>query len=167
MLQQFTLPFYDNRSYLLGIFDGEGCVTTGRNNQGVPRWWLSLSVGMTSREVIEMFRAEWGGGVSARTKPTAGGLILYTWAISATNAIPFLEYAVQHSVVKHRQCVIALQMARNIAKYSWAGHRKGVAFSSGKRLLTAEDQAERDRLVAELRSLQGARSRFAAIVADV
>lgn len=148
----------DTKSYLMGVFDGEGNICTGKNRGR--QWYLNLKVEMNSLAICELFQKEWGGSVYPRTKVTAGGLTLSTWYLGASKAIPFLEYAAEHSLTKREQAVIALQLARSMAKYNWPGYRKGTALSVGKRMISDEDQAERDRLVTELRSLMGARSRY-------
>lgn len=155
----------DTESYLMGIFDGEGCVGTGKGGNG--RWYVQMSVTMASEDVCRLFMATWGGGISKRTKPTVGGLILWTWHINASHAIPFLEHVVQHSLVKREQARLALGLARNIAKYSWARKEDGFNPFKGGRFISEEDMAERERVIAQIRSLNGARSRYAALPVQV
>lgn len=150
----------DVKAYLMGVFDGEGCVGTGKNSTG--RWFLQCSVSMACEPIIHLFVETWGGGWYRRSKPTVGGLILYTWAINSSKALPFLEYATEHSLAKQQACRIGLELATNMAKYVAPGFRKGINLHGGARMISDEDQARRTALVMELRSLQGARSRFKA-----
>lgn len=106
-----------------------------------------------------MFQAEWGGGVFQQKKPTKGGLMLWRWNIGASKAIPFLEFAVNHSIVKRKQAEIGLQLARLMSKYT-SESRRGVAASRGQKRITEEEHVLRGALVKEMRSLNGARSRF-------
>lgn len=115
---------------------------------------------MASKEAIDLFIATWGGAYYRRSKPTSGGLILHQVNLNSSKAIPFLEYAVEHSIVKQEQCRIALQLARNMAKYSWARENESFNPFKGKRYISDEDHAERTRLITEMRALMGARSRF-------
>ena len=151
----------DAKSYLMGVFDGEGCVATGKGGSGA--WFVQANVTMASEAVCQLFQDTWGGSRSKRSKPTMGGLIMHTWSVNSSRGIPFLEYVVEHSLVKREQAAIALQMARNIAKYAERGYRRGIGLSRGARILTDEDHAERERLVMQIRALNGGRSRFAKV----
>lgn len=143
----------DIKSYLMGVFDGEGCVSAYRQRGNVA---LTISVEMASEPITSLFREVWGGNLHVRPKPTAGGLVMHSWYIGARAAIPFLGYACENSLAKRRQAAIALELAENMAKYS-AGRRRLLAEG---RYISDVDVARRERLVLEMRSLNGARNRF-------
>ncbi|GAC1519361.1 MAG: hypothetical protein NVS2B16_25590 [Chloroflexota bacterium] len=147
----------DTKSYLMGVFDGEGCVGTGFSSG---RWALQLQVAMAWQPVCELFRQTWGGSCTARSRPTTGGLILWAWIVNSSKAIPFLEYAVEHSLVKRQQCILALELALLINNYSWAKRLIGPGTGGGHRFISDEEMALRANIVREIRSLNGGRSRF-------
>ncbi|GIM89298.1 sigma-70 family RNA polymerase sigma factor [Paractinoplanes toevensis] len=147
----------DTKSYLMGVFDGEGSVNTYYQRG---RWTLQVSVTMAAIEILELFRETWGGNLHIRKRKTAGGLTLGQWYIGSSKAIPFLEYAATNGMWRRRRVECALELARNMAKYTIPGVRKGINISQGGSFLTPEDHTLRERLVLEMRSLAGARSRF-------
>lgn len=151
------------KRYLVGVFDGEGCIATGKTHlkgEGRYTWYLAITVCMSCEPIIRQFIEVWGGNYHQRKGRTKGGLVMHQWHIASSRGIPFLEYLVEHSLCKREQAKLALELARNMAKYSWAGYRKGISLNRGERLLTEADRAERDRIVMDIRALQGARSRF-------
>lgn len=155
---------FDVKSYLLGVFDGEGCIGTGRQpakKDGSYNWFLNVTVGMASEEIVRLFIETWGGNYHKRSKLTTGGLTLHTWHLGSARAIPFLQYVAKYGIYKKDQAVIALKLARNMARYAQPGARKGVNVHGGESYITPEDRAERNDLVLEMRALAGARSRFA------
>ncbi len=147
----------DTMSYLMGVFDGEGSINSyyQRGN-----WTLTCSVTMAAHDIVALFQKTWGGGIYIRKKPTAGGLILHQWYLSASKAIPFLEYAAENALYRRDRAKIALELARSMAKYSAKGGRMGANVSLGHKVISEEDRANRNRLVLELRRTAGARSRF-------
>lgn len=150
---------FDVRSYLLGIFDGEGCISGGRNKDG--RWSLQVSVCMASESICRLFQSVWGGSVTMRNKPTVGGLMLWQWQQPhGASGIEFLEFVAARSMTKAMQARAAIPLAQNIAKYSQRGYRRGVALNRGHRIISNEDMAIREQTVRLLRSLNGGRSRF-------
>ena len=143
----------------MGVFDGEGCISAYMSRHG--RWSLTICATLASEPVIDLFRAAWGGGKHKVKKLTVGGLQLFTWHISASTAIPFLEYAAQHALVKRQQAILGLSLAKEMQKYT-VGSRKGHRASSGIKLISQEEQATRTAIVLQMRALNGGRSRFAA-----
>lgn len=141
----------------MGVFDGEGSVSTYQHNG---RWSLTVGLAMANEPITDLFKETWGGNIHVRKRPTTGGLILRHWYVSASKAIPFLEYAVENSMHKARRFEIALELALNMAKYAAPGARRGVNIGGGARCISPEDARNREKLVLELRSLNGGRSRF-------
>lgn len=141
----------------MGVFDGEGCVSCYFHRG---KWILTLTATIANEEITELFRTTWGGGVHVRKRPTAGGLTLRQWYISAVKAIPFLEYAVVNSLHRRRRFEIALELAQSMARYADPAVRRGHNIHAGGRVITPDDLAHREALVLELRALNGGRSRF-------
>lgn len=153
---------FDIKSYLIGVFDGEGSISAYFSKKGNTS--LSINLSMANEEIIDLFRQVWGGGKHKKKTLTTGGLQLYQWYICASNAIPFLEYAKDVSRAKNKQAEIALKIAQEMSKYKiGAGTRKGVNLRRGESFISIEEKESRTKLVLEMRSLNGARSRFAPI----
>ncbi len=152
-------PDIDIDSYLLGVFDGEGCISGGMDKRD-KRWFLGATVALASEPICRLFQSRWGGGCTSRSQPTTGGLILWQWQLSGGRAAEFLEIVARCCLVKQEQARLGLSLAQNMAKYSEPGYRVGVALSSGERMITPEDHILRESCVRQLRSLNGARSRF-------
>jgi hypothetical protein len=147
----------DESSYLMGIFDGEGWITAQAKPER-DRWSLTIGVTMGNEAVVKMFADRWGGRVN-RVKVKEGRMPLWRWQVGASKALPFLRIAAQHCIVKKRHAEIAVMLGEELAKYNNES-RKGVAVSRGHKFVTQTDRQARSRLVAELRSINGARSRF-------
>jgi hypothetical protein len=157
-------PPVDTRSYLIGIFDGEGCITAGFHRTGST--YLIASVTMCSEPVVRLFKVHYNrGGITVRSKPTVGGLTLWTWQVTGASAIPILEDLVSTSLVKRDQAVLALQLARNMARYA-INIASGFSPRSGSQLLTRSDREERTAIINTIRSRNGARNRFTTLVTD-
>ena len=148
----------DIDSYLLGVFDGEGSVTTGRGGEG--GWFVGVGVTMASEPICRLFQERFGGGVTRQKRLTVGGLQLWTWQLGGSKTIPILELLETQSLVKREQAILGLRMARSMARYRWA--RLGGEFdpTRGNRFLSPDDLAEREEIVACIRALNGARSRY-------
>lgn len=151
-------PDIDVRSYLMGIFDGEGCITGGYDKRD-GRYFLVVGVCMASEPITRLFAATWGGTYGPRARLTVGGLTLWDWRNHSAQAAPFLAYAAEHSISKRQQATLALGLAANISKYAEA-RRAGFNPRSGGHVLGPDDHALRQHLVSEIRAINGARSRF-------
>lgn len=138
-------------AYMLGVFDGEGCISTCRNGGGRGAPGVHVQITMASQDVAELFAAHWGGSAKPRSSVTAGGLTLWVWRITGHRARWFLQLLAAHSLTKRKQADLALQML----SLTMSGPR-------GSRTLAPANATERERLAGEIRKLNGARSRFAA-----
>ena len=147
----------DAVDYTVGLFDAEGCIGTfgaGRN------WVLVISIGIASEHAVRRMAEVWGGSVSKRARPSINGLVMWQWSLGGASSLNFLETVAERSLTKGRQAALARDLASNMNKYARRGGQKHGG-SMVPRFITDEDLAERVRLVAEIRSLNGARSRFA------
>jgi hypothetical protein len=137
-------------AYLLGIFDGEGCITPCRNGSG--RTYIHVIVNMSSEEVVRLLERRFGGTVRSRPGLTAGGLTMWDWRVTGANAQPLLSLLARHSITKRHQARLALKML----ELTRAGGGRG------NYIVTPGVAAERESIAAEIRSLNGGRNRFKA-----
>ena len=144
--------------YLLGIFDGEGSIT-GTKRKTSRGWALQCNVTMGPTDAVCMMLHDMWGGSVRQVKTKEGRQSLWSWTVSESKALPFLEVARVGLVVKQRQAELAYEMAQNMKQYTNSA-RKGVAVSRGQSFITDADLARRTEIMLELRSLNGARSRF-------
>jgi hypothetical protein len=153
----------DVRSYLVGVFDGEGCITAGFARDGST--YLVASVTMASETIVRLFHGYYQcGGVTCRSKLSAGGLRLWTWQVFGGSSRPVLADIAALGLEKQRQAQIASALAANMAQYTT--NRDGFSpLRDGRRLLPQE-RAERVAIINALRALNGARNRFTATVVD-
>lgn len=135
-------------AYLVGLFDGEGCITAVRRRPGDS--YVHVQVTIASETVVRRFESRFGGAVTFRPRATAGGLTLWTWRITGHASRDVLRLLAGHSLTKRQQAQLGIQMLGLTMK----GPR-------GARTLRPDLRELRERIAGELRSLNGARSRFA------
>jgi hypothetical protein len=158
-----SLPI-DLRSYLIGVFDGEGCITAGFNKNGGT--YLIVSVTMCAEAVVRTFHRHYrSGNVGYRSQRTAGGLVLWYWQVTGATAIPLLEDLASVALVKRDQAILALALARNMARYA-RSRRDGFNPMLGRSLLTQDDRQQRVEIMQRIRALNGARNRFVTPIVD-
>jgi hypothetical protein len=146
----------DKLSYLMGLFDGEGTICPAFRRDGYIS--LHVAVQMAGKNVLEMFKEQWGGSVSTRpAKPNR--IELDTWTLTGSKAIPFLEFAKDNLLLKKEQARIALILASEMAKLT-SSKREGLSCGRGLRLISDADMDKRKSLALQIRALNGARSRF-------
>jgi len=142
--------------YLAGVFDGEGSISAYLSKNG--GWVLRCGVGMTELHVVSLFHERFGGGLCIRNQKLKSGLRMKDWYIGGGNAVDFLKWVSIFCKIKNRQSEVALPLAEQIAKYNKKGARKGKLPRS--KIISDKDQKERRCIAVQLRSLNGARSRF-------
>lgn len=153
----------DAKSYLMGIFDGEGSITAYRN---VWSWRAKTTVVMTQAEAVLMFKDVWGGTYFQRAMRTKNGLIVHGWTVSGKSAIPFLEYAAENALIKRGQAIAALELTRSTAQWLEKGFRAGVSLKKGEHRISSDEQAKREVLALEIRRLNH-RTEYALLAAQV
>lgn len=134
--------------YAVGLFDGEGCITTVENGEGVP--YVQVSVVIASEEAVLALQRVWGGSVKPRSRLTVGGLRLFVWRVTGHAATLALNDICLHALVKKEQALLALRL---VSRTRRGGGR-------GTYRLTDDERAQRHTLASELQALNGARSRF-------
>ena len=143
--------------YLLGIFDGEGCICPSFRKDGYVA--LFVTVSMASEEVIDLLQNMWGGSKSMRRGAKAGYLDRFTWTMTGSRTIPFLEYASKRLITKRKQAEYALILAHDLTR--WKRERHGINNHAGEKCLTEADHARRREIGLKIKALNGARSRYA------
>lgn len=146
----------DTKLYLMGIFDGEGCICPSFRKDGYIA--LFVTVSMASEDVIDLFCATWGGSKGIREGQKKGYLRRYTWTMTGSTSIEFLQYVSEHSIVKVNQARYGLLLAQDLLRYR--GNRIGINNHGGERLFTNEDYQYRKDLAIKIKSFNGARSRY-------
>ena len=142
--------------YLIGVFDGEGCICPSLRRDGYIG--LFVSVKMASEEVIDLFIATWGGSKSKRIGAKSGYQDLYGWTLTGTTTGTFLEYAAEHSIVKKAQAQLGLQLVEFLTHYR--AHDPLVNRRLGQRCISEAEAGTRRNIAMSIKALNGARSRF-------
>lgn len=140
-------------AYLVGLFDGEGCISPVRSTSG--RSYVHVQVTIASEAVVRRFERRFGGAVTVRQAPTVGGLTLWIWRVTGHAAREALGLFAELSLTKHEQAALALRLLDLTAP---GGGR-------GTYTVPHEVEADRERLADEIRALNGGRSRFAELTA--
>jgi hypothetical protein len=133
--------------YLVGIFDGEGCITTAQSGERLPH--VHVQVTISTREIVECLQREWGGSVKDR-RAISGRRQLFVWRLTGRAAEPMLRVIAARGLIKREQAILALQL---IALSGPSGGR-------GTYRVSDDDRLERLRLSDAIRALNGARARF-------
>jgi hypothetical protein len=95
--------------YTAGFFDGEGCVNFSSDRYGSP--FIRILVVNTEKSVLEEFQSRWGGNITHNKRHKENWKRSYTWRISHTRAIQFLNDIQQFLIVKKNQANLAIQFA--------------------------------------------------------
>lgn len=139
-----------NDEWFVGLFDGEGCITASmrvRQKDGYERLHLRCSVEITQEAVVRLFEDRFGGCVHQRVN--RGGR--WVWTLSGGDSVEFLSLIASKGVVKGHIAEVALPLAqavREVKKHPRRG--KPIELILSQRVAALE-----------LKSLNGARSRFA------
>lgn len=133
--------------YLVGLFDGEGCITTAVSKRGIP--YVHVQVVITTPEIPCLFQEHWGGSVSAR-KLTGRNRQMHVWRVTGSKARPSLESVSKYGRIKNRQAELALSLI-DLSRPS--GGR-------GSYVVPPDEREERMSISNQIRSLNGARARF-------
>jgi hypothetical protein len=149
----------DERSYVIGLFDGEGCISTYKNKGS---WTLDVVIVMGGpEELMQRVVRVWGGHYYLRSQITAGGLRLWQWKASGRFARAVLADVAELGIAKRAQALLGVQLLDLLASgFAKSGPRINVSTTGGRRWLTDDQIAERETLVVQIRALNGARSRF-------
>jgi hypothetical protein len=108
-----------NISYVAGLFDGEGYVRINRwekPNSTHIRYNLVVGINMTYRPIIEMFGAEFGGGLHSNRYDlrSANQRCGFCWVVASRLAAAFLRKIQPFVIVKKDQVDLALEFQANV-----------------------------------------------------
>jgi hypothetical protein len=111
----------DQMSYLAGYFDGEGCITVLKTNQGAyPQ--LRVFIVSSDKGVLELFSKAFSQVIYEVTKTHLGNGRLkrriYRWSVSGSRAIPILRALEPHLISKRDQ-------ARAVLSVDWETTLRG------------------------------------------
>jgi len=139
----------DLDSYLMGVFDGEGWISTTFSHRasGRKRLHVRIGVGMNNAEIVKAFRTRFGGGLGHYQSKS--GKTMHQWWICSHEAAPFLQLVASHCIEKAEQAKLALQLVGLIMSNAPGGRR-----ARGSTWITDAQQGERDRLVSEITTLK-------------
>lgn len=87
-------------AYRAGFFDGDGCVSFARTRQ---HFYPRVLVTNTDRGILEAFQARFGGDIYARSARRPGWKVGWSWRLSWSRAVQFLEALAPWLRVKLRQ----------------------------------------------------------------
>lgn len=97
----------DILAYMAGFFDGEGCVNMARSARGNGCFPRVLLVN-TNREILEAFRAVYGGDIKSISHRKEGWKPSWIWRLSHSRAIKFLDDIYPWLILKHEQVLTAI-----------------------------------------------------------
>jgi len=109
------------KSYIAGLFDGEGSITILRlkSNEKCRRVSsihnLNIRIANTNKEVLEMVKELFGGGlhISNRTHR-----ICYSWTASGNIAWNFLKHIIPFLRIKKQQAQLGIDFHESIAPHN-------------------------------------------------
>jgi hypothetical protein len=96
--------------YVAGFFDGEGCVNISTDRYGKP--YLRILVVNTDKSVLEKFQEKWGGDITHNKRHKENWKRSFTWRLSHTRAIEFLQDLEPFLIVKKKQANLAVEFCK-------------------------------------------------------
>ena len=125
------------KAYIAGFFDGEGCVEISRNHHRAnPQLFLRIIVSNTYKPIIDWLYAIYGGTTHFR-KQQANWRSCWHWRISARKAEIFLRDIYPYSKIKKEQIKLAFEFIETIK-------------SKGRNNLTQEVKTKREQLKSQI-----------------
>ena len=93
----------DNRSYIAGFFDGEGCISITKNGS------ITLGVVNTGLPVLQEFVKYFGGSITNRKQKI--NKQQFVWRVYGITAVEFLDIMVRNNLLveKKEQAELTLQ----------------------------------------------------------
>lgn len=139
-------------AYLAGVIDGEGCIGIRRTKRTgsckSTRYSAAVTVGNTSRVLIEQLVRAFGVGCVTYRYPTKTKRACYLWSLSSRGAREVLRAVQPYLIVKREQAAVLLEFIDNFD--SFKGARPG---KKGGQLVSPDELARRERLYQQLRTL--------------
>jgi hypothetical protein len=145
-------PSVTTLAYLAGVIDGEGCIAIRKTKRTgsfkSTRYSASITVGNTSRLLIEQLMAVFTAGCVTYRYPTKSKRACYVWTVSSLGARKVLRLVRPYLIVKSEQAAVLLEFIDEFD--SFKGARLG---KKGGQLVSPEELARRERLYQQMRYL--------------
>lgn len=139
-------------AYLAGVIDGEGCIAIRKSKRTgsckSTRYAAAVTVGNTSRVLIEQLVGTFGVGCVTYRYPTKTKRACYLWSLSSRGARDVLRAVQPYLIVKREQAAVLLEFIDNFD--SFKGARPG---KKGGQLVSPEELARREHLYQQIRTL--------------
>ena len=97
------------KAYFAGIVDGEGSIVISKNNASSGQLYLRIMVVNSNREVLELLRGIYEGGISIKKKYKPTDKQCWTWQVSSRKAKVFLFDIYEFLIIKKAQAEIAFR----------------------------------------------------------
>lgn len=97
------------KAYFAGIVDGEGSIVISKNNASSGQLYLRITVVNSNREVLELLRGIYEGGISTKKKYKTTDKQCWTWQVSSHKAKVFLFDIYEFLIIKKAQAEIAFR----------------------------------------------------------
>lgn len=127
-------------AYLAGVIDGEGCIGVRKTRRTgsfkSTRYNAIMTVGNTSRLMIEQLIAVFGVGCVTYRYPTKTKRACYLWSTSSLGARHVLRIVGPYLIVKREQAAVLLDFVDNFD--SFKGARPG---KKGGQVVSPDDGA--------------------------
>jgi len=107
-------------AYAAGFFDAEGCVliakSKGTTGMIHPLYYLCVKMGVTNQSIMNWFKYQFGGSLTAITGKKKQKKILFHWQISTKPAEIFLRQIFLHLQLKKPQTELAFQFQNEMRR---------------------------------------------------
>ena len=115
-------------SYLAGIVDGEGTIRIGKG--GSTKYYASISVGNTNKEVIDLLTKTFGSKTRLERIGVPNRQSMYRWGTSGNLSVPkIIKRLLPYLIIKRKQAEIVLKFC---AKKNWRQKINKTCIKCGK-----------------------------------
>lgn len=141
------------KAYLAGIIDGEGYIGIGKANkkeQKSPYYRERVSVGISSKVIVDIFYEYFGGSISYRDRIQSkfnSNQPYWVWEITDKKAAEFCHFFAPSLIVKRPQALLLCKLRESKEKGQLRRKERG--------LLTRELLLERESYYQQIISLHG------------
>lgn len=146
-------PTGEQKAYLAGLIDGEGCIGIykGKSGSGHRMHSIRVIVSMTDEAPVGFLHSLYGGRMREQPRPNGRShwKDRYEVIFADGKARQLLLDILPHLLVKRRQAEIALEFLEGRDEY----HLKKGGVKRGDPVLAAEEWERRERLRQEIREL--------------
>jgi hypothetical protein len=112
--EMFETSSVTKLAYLAGIIDGEGCIAIRKSKRTgtckSTRYAAAVTVGNTSRHLIEQLVGTFGVGCVTYRYPTKTKRACYLWSLPSRGAREVLRAVQPYLIVKREQAAVLLEL---------------------------------------------------------